>query len=111
MEHQNRRLHGEGAVNSNLPRVLDFLCAEVEGAVAASSDVVTVASAFVHHLCVRQQEAWPRTSECTKDFYRSTPSGSAELLERHRQFIGGAVNASLSESSSISFDVIEAPNR
>ncbi|KAJ8571880.1 hypothetical protein ON010_g4954 [Phytophthora cinnamomi] len=109
VEHQNRRLHGEGAVNSNMPRVLDFLCAEVEGAVAASSDVVTVASAFVSHLCVRQQEAWPRTSECTKDFYRSTPSGSTELLEPHRQFIGRAVNESLTDSKSISFDVIVAP--
>ncbi|KAE9358333.1 hypothetical protein PR003_g1342 [Phytophthora rubi] len=109
VEHQNRRLHGEGAVNSNLPRLLDFLCAEVEGAVTASSDVVTVASAFINHLCVRQQEAWPRTSESTKDFYRPTPSGPAELLERHRHFIGGAVNESLNESNGISFDVIEAP--
>ncbi|GMF18963.1 unnamed protein product [Phytophthora fragariaefolia] len=109
VKHQNRRLHGEGAVNSNLPRVLDFLCAEVERAVAASSDVVTVASAFVNHLCVRQQEAWPRTSECTKDFYRPTPSGSAELLERHRQFVGGAVNTSLNESNATFFDVIEVP--
>ncbi|KAG2767926.1 hypothetical protein Pcac1_g20740 [Phytophthora cactorum] len=109
VEHQNRRLHGEGAVNSSLPRVLDFLCAEVEGAITASSDVVTVASAFVNHLCVRQQEAWPRTIECTKEFYRPTPSDSAELLGGHRQFIGGAVNESLRDCDSISFDSIEPP--
>ncbi|GMF12845.1 unnamed protein product [Phytophthora lilii] len=109
VEHQNRRLHGEGAVNSNLPRVLDFLCAEVEGAVTASSDVVVVASAYVNHLCVRQQEAWPRTSECTKEFYRPTPSGTTELVERHRQFIGGAVNEAQAERGGISFDTIEAP--
>ncbi|KAL3666764.1 hypothetical protein V7S43_008385 [Phytophthora oleae] len=108
VEHQNRRLHGEGAANSNLPRMLDFLCAEVEGAVAASSDVVTVASSFVNHLCVRQQEAWPRTSECTKEFYSSTSLATAEILERHRQYVGGAVNESLAEKS-ISFDMIEAP--
>ncbi|KAG7385719.1 Protein tyrosine phosphatase domain-containing protein 1 [Phytophthora pseudosyringae] len=109
VEHQNRRLHGEGAVNSSLPRVLDFLCAEVEGAVAASSDVVTVASAFVNHLSVRQQDAWPRTSECTKEFYPSTSLETAELLELHRQFISGAVGESLTESNSIPFDAIEAP--
>lgn len=110
VEHQNRRLHGEGAANSNLPRVLDFLCAEVEGAVTASSDVVTVASSFVNHLCVRQQEAWPRTSECTKEFYSTTSSATAEIhvLERHRQFVGEAVNECLVENR-LSFDTIEAP--
>ncbi|KUF90638.1 tyrosine phosphatase domain-containing protein 1 protein [Phytophthora nicotianae] len=109
VEHQNRRLHGEGAVNSSLPRVLDFLCVQLEGVVSASSDVMAVASAFVNHLCVRQQEAWPRTIECTKEFYCPTSSDNAELLDRHRQFIGGAVNESLKDSDSISFDAIEAP--
>jgi len=110
VEHQNRRLHGEGAVNSNLPRVLDFLCAEVEGAVAAASDVVTVAATFVNHLCVRQQEAWPRTSECTKEFYRQIPSGTAEMVERHRQFIAAAVSESSTSSDGVSFMDIEVPD-
>ncbi|KAF4031324.1 Protein-tyrosine phosphatase [Phytophthora infestans] len=109
VEHQNRRLHGAGAVNSSLPRVLDFLCAEVEGAITASSDVVTVASAFVNHLCVRQQEAWPRTIECTKESYRPTSSDNAELLDRHRQFIGAAANESFKDNDGISFDTTEPP--
>ncbi|OWZ23083.1 hypothetical protein PHMEG_0002106 [Phytophthora megakarya] len=109
VEHQNRRLHGENATNSNFPRVLDFLCAQVECAITAASDVETVASAFVHHLCVCQQEAWPRTSDCTKDFYRPTSSATTELLERHRQFIGGAVNESLTEIDSASFGSIQLP--
>lgn len=107
IELQNRRLHGENAVNSNLPRVLDFLCVEFENAVTASLNVVTTVSAFVHHLSVRQQETWPRTSDFTQEIGSSTSLSTTELLDRHRHLIGDAVNKF--QIGDDTFESIEAP--
>ncbi|RLN48105.1 hypothetical protein BBJ28_00014757, partial [Nothophytophthora sp. Chile5] len=92
VEHQNRRLYGEArAAQSTVPRVLDFLCVEFERRAAAVTDVAAVVAAFVSHLSVRQQEAWPPTIDSTKELSRATPSVPAELLERHLQVVVDAV--------------------
>ncbi|KAF1782270.1 Protein-tyrosine phosphatase-like [Phytophthora cactorum] len=105
VEHQNRRLHGEGAstASSRLPlrrggRCYNRIFRRRDGCFGfRQSSVRTPARSLA------------RTIECTKEFYRPTPSDSAELLGGHRQFIGGAVNESLRDCDSISFDSIEPP--
>ncbi|RLN80032.1 hypothetical protein BBJ28_00024612, partial [Nothophytophthora sp. Chile5] len=96
VEHQNRRLYGEArAAQSTLPRVLDFLCVEFERRAAAATDVAAVVAAFVSHLSVRQQEAWPPTIDAIKEPSRATLSVPAELLERHLQiFVDTVVEGS-----------------
>ncbi|KAL7683512.1 putative tyrosine specific protein phosphatase [Plasmopara halstedii] len=107
IEHQNRRLHGEDAVKSNLPRILDFLCIGLENAIAVTSDVEQIASAFVHHLCIHQQEAWPRTNDTMKDVECSSSKSMTELLDQHRKFIVLALNESHLDVNS--FETIKAP--
>ncbi|RLN26303.1 hypothetical protein BBJ28_00021969 [Nothophytophthora sp. Chile5] len=48
-------------------------------------------AAFVGHLSVRQQEAWPLTIDSTKEPSRVTPSAPAELLGHHLQIVVDAV--------------------